>query len=224
MTDIELMNIQVEVLFKHNHLGRLTEINEPSKLQAPLFFLGRTKLGNIIRFNNELDHSMICKMNQYLTESDSKVDLATITTILKKEAPINNFWMGPAYVFPDNIKKPSSAIKITDGNKTFLQTFFPHLVNKLEWIQPCFVILKDGDAVSVCCSARRSSLAAEASLETVVTYRGRGFGLETATAWAMEIQKEKRIPLYSTAWDNFSSQSVAKKLNLHQYGIDLHIS
>lgn len=83
LTDLELMKIQAEVLFKHNQFGRMTEINESIYLQAPLFFLGRTKLGNITRYNTKLPNSMISDINQHFTESDSNVDLAKITTILK---------------------------------------------------------------------------------------------------------------------------------------------
>lgn len=61
-------------------------------------------------------------------------------------------------------------------------------------------------------------------METLKAYQGRGYGTETVIAWAREIQKEGLLPLYSTAWDNFPSQAIAKKLNLYKYGIDLHIS
>jgi hypothetical protein len=43
------MEIQAEVLFKHDKLGRITDINEPKPSEAPLFFLGRTKEGNVLR-------------------------------------------------------------------------------------------------------------------------------------------------------------------------------
>ncbi|MEC2525685.1 GNAT family N-acetyltransferase, partial [Bacillus thuringiensis] len=38
------------------------------------------------------------------------------------------------------------------------------------------------------------------------------------------IQEEKRIPLYSTSWDNYASQAVARKLKLIDYGMNLHIT
>jgi hypothetical protein len=49
--DYELMEIQTEVLFKIDNFRRITDINEPTEIVAPFFFLGRTKEGNVIRFN-----------------------------------------------------------------------------------------------------------------------------------------------------------------------------
>ncbi|MBQ3410927.1 MAG: GNAT family N-acetyltransferase, partial [Bacillus sp. (in: Bacteria)] len=37
------------------------------------------------------------------------------------------------------------------------------------------------------------------------------------------IQEKRRIPLYSTAGDNFSLQAVASKLKIINYGLNLHI-
>lgn len=40
---------------------------------------------------------------------------------------------------------------------------------------------------------------------------------------AISVKEEKRIPLYSTSWENFASQAVARKLKLINYGMGLHI-
>ncbi|WP_203290353.1 GNAT family N-acetyltransferase [Metabacillus sp. cB07] len=98
------------------------------------------------------------------------------------------------------------------------------MFEELEWRQPCFAIIEDGNAVSICCCARKSTIAAEASVETLYGYKGKGYGTENVIAWAIEVKKEKLKPLYSTAWDIFSSQSIAEKLGLQKYGVDLHLS
>lgn len=78
--------------------------------------------------------------------------------------------------------------------------------------------------VSVCCSARSTPVAAEGSVETLTEFQGNGYGTDVVTAWAIAIQEEKRIPLYSTSWDNYASQAVARKLKLIDYGMNLHIT
>ncbi|WP_081607758.1 GNAT family N-acetyltransferase [Brevibacillus borstelensis] len=51
-------------------------------------------------------------------------------------------------------------------------------------------------------------------------YRGKGYAIRVASSWANAIRQSQRIPLYSTSWENYSSQSVAKHLQLHFYGTD----
>ncbi len=94
----------------------------------------------------------------------------------------------------------------------------------MEWRQPYFAIVKNEKVVSICCSARSTPVAAEASVETLAEFQGNGYGTDVVTAWAISIQEENRIPLYSTSWDNFASQAVAKKLKLINYGMNLHIT
>ena len=78
-------------------------------------------------------------------------------------------------------------------------------------------VVEDGYAVSVCFCARRSDTAAEAGLETVAAFRGRGLGSQVAAAWAWAVLASGRVPLYSTSWENGASLAVARKLGLAAY-------
>jgi hypothetical protein len=218
------MEIQTEVLFKIDSLMRITEINEPTKLVAPFFFLGRTKEGNVIRFNKTYPEFDKAKILELVNNNQTNIELGKLIINVSKLKPISNIWMGPAYVFPKEFNMTSKAIKITNDNKDLLQTGFPNLIKEFEWRQPIYVIIQDGIAVSVCCSARKSTRGAEASVETLESYQGFGYATSSVIAWAIEVKKAGLQPLYSTAWDNFSSQAIAKKLNLYKYGVDLHIS
>ncbi|EJR25944.1 hypothetical protein IK7_04954 [Bacillus cereus VD156] len=60
-------------------------------------------------------------------------------------------------------------------------------------------------------------------METLAEFEGTGYGTDVVTAWAISIQEERRIPLYSTAWDNFALQAVVSKLKIINYGMNLHI-
>jgi hypothetical protein len=219
------MEIQAEVLFQYDKSGRIQQINEPLKMNAPLFFLGRTKDGNVTKFHSALSNTKISEIKKVIAEDSTNVNLSKLINIFKSSTqPIKNLWIGPAFVFPGNINRPSGVIKITKENQHLLLEGFPTIFEQLEWRQPCFGIIEDGFVVSVCCSARRSSSAAEASVETMEEYRGRGYGVQTAIGWANALQEKGFIPLYSTSWDNFSSQAIAEKLKLYSYGIDFHIS
>jgi predicted GNAT family acetyltransferase len=85
------------------------------------------------------------------------------------------------------------------------------------------MVTENNIAVSVCFSARNSDKAVEAGVETLEDYRGKGYAIRVASSWAQAIRQSQRIPLYSTSWDNYSSQSVAKRLQLHFYGTDISI-
>ncbi|SFC94551.1 GNAT acetyltransferase [Bacillus sp. OV322] len=202
----------------------MTEINEPISSPAPLLFLGRTKEGSILRFNVSFPKKTLLEVIQMVNQNPANTDIGKIVSSINKVKNISNIWMGPAYIFPENFNRISSDIKITNENKGALLSNFPNLLYQYERRQPIFAIKENGSAVSVCCSAKRNDKAAEASVETLEAYRGKGYAMECTIAWVKEIQKIGGHALYSTAWDNFRSQAIAKKLNLYQYGMDLHMS
>lgn len=224
LSNFELMSIQTEVLFSHNRFGKITSINEPESTVAPRFFLGHTKDGTIRRYRFDLPNVLINEIEELFTNHPNHIDLAKIMHILSGEQPIHKIWIGPAFVFPNKLDNPIRAIKITETNKELLQYSFPNLLHQLKWRQPCFVILENEMIASICCSARSTTIAAEASVETLVSFQGKGYGYNVVAAWAKAVQEEGRIPLYSTSWDNFASQAVAKKLKLINYGTDIHFS
>jgi len=227
LSDYELMEVQVSVLFKNNEAGRLTSINEPGTKSAPRFFLGNTKQGNVEKYHETLDENVINELKQVVgkapwLDAPNKVNIAEIIHVLSKVRPLEHVSIGPAYVFSDVRNSSTQAIRITQSNKELLRQYFSDFFEDVNYGQPFFAIVQNKTAVSVCCSSRETSIAAEASLHTAKDFRGRAFGMDVAIAWAVEVQKQGRIALYSTAWNNHSSQAVARKLKLRQYGVDLH--
>jgi predicted GNAT family acetyltransferase len=89
--------------------------------------------------------------------------------------------------------------------------------------QPCLAIVDHGRLASLCYSARNTPVAAEAGVDTLEEFRGRGYAPAVVAAWARAVRREGRVPLYSTSWDNLASRSVARKLGLVMYGADFSI-
>ncbi|MGE6402513.1 GNAT family N-acetyltransferase [Bacillus cereus] len=224
LSELELIAIQAEVLFVHNQVGKMICVNEQGNSKAPRFFLGRTREGNIKRYHYNLDSEMISKIEKLILECSNHIEIAKIIKVLNDERTVENIWVGSAYMFPNNLNKPTRAIQITEKNKEFLRENFPNLIEQMEWRQPYFAIVENEQVVSICCSARSSPEASEASVETLAEFQGNGYGSDVVTAWAISVKEEKRIPLYSTSWENFSSQAVARKLKLIKYGMNLHIT
>jgi hypothetical protein len=223
LSDLELMERHINVLFKNDESNRMTVVNEPPYDVAPRIFIGSTRLGNVIRFSDTLDERLVKKLERVI-DHDTGVDIGAIIGVLSSDRQINHFWTGPSFYFPDVRDRTSKAIRITEINKKCLKQNFPRTYEEFERRQPCFAIIENEKAVSVCCSARQTCEAAEASVATIENARGKNYALDVSNAWATELQNQGRTALYSTSLDNYASRSVARKLHLVQYGTDLHMS
>ncbi|MCM0005093.1 MULTISPECIES: GNAT family N-acetyltransferase [Bacillus cereus group] len=221
LSELDLIAIQVEVLFVHNQVGKMKYVNEQGNPKAPRCFLGRTREGSITRYHCDLDDETVGKIEKLIREPSNHIEIAKIIHVLNEERTVKNIWMGPAFMFSNNLHKPTRTIQITEKNKELFRENFPNLIEQMEWRQPYFAIVKNEKVVSICCSARSTPVAAEASVETLAE---NGYGTDVVTAWAISIQEENRISLYSTSWDNYASQEVARKLKLINYGMNLHIT
>lgn len=223
LTHLELMEHHVNVLFKHDREKRLLVVNEPPYDVAPRIFIGATKLGSVVRFSNSLDAAIVEKLEQVMGRNPT--NLGEIIKVLSLDGVFNHLSFGPAYVFPEiRDRTCTKVIKVTEENRVLLEPDFPYTFEDFDYKQPCFVIVENNMVVSICCSARQTSKADEASVFTHENYRGRAYGVQVTNAWASEVQKQGRIALYSTTWDNFASQSLARKLQMVQYGTDIIIS
>ena len=229
MSDLELLKQQIETLFLHDD-GRLLCVNEPDKPAAPRFFLGRTLQGNVWRFRRNLPEEVVralgalARLEPVSERLEAEpVYLRAFQNVLHEHGAVQQVWSGPAYRFPKSFRSAQhlGVVQVTDANANVLSDF-PYQETMLEAVQPCVALLQGGQAVSVCCSARTSAGAAEASLETLGAFRGRGYAAAVVTSWAAAVRAAGRTPLYSTSWDNPGSQGVAKKLGLKMYASDLH--
>lgn len=220
---LELMSIQAGVLYIYDHAGRITRINEPTNQPAPRFFWGQTVAGRIVRFRSDVPNHVVHDILQFMDQGDSTEQLANVIRTLEKDREIRGLWMGPAFTFHETVKGYTGATLVTEDNKYCLEPGFPTLLSELKFREPCFMVTENNMAVSVCFSARSSDKAAEAGVETLNDYRGKGYAMRVTSSWAQAIRQSQRIPLYSTSWDNYSSLSIARRLRLHQYGMDISI-
>ena len=119
---------------------------------------------------------------------------------------------------------PDDVVFLNQENiQSFLPDAFSWLAQEISYVLPCAAVIQNGQAVTICRSVRISNEAAEAGLETLSVYRGRGYAGLAVMAWARAVRKEGRMPLYSTSWDNIASQQVAKKLGLRWYGVNFSV-
>ena len=232
-SNIELMKIQVEVLFTRDENGCLQRINEPAGdvTPAPRFFFGYTNEGSICRFRQDLPDNIVTQLKEVAAIEPMPMNSLKIPSvhgqfkeILQSHAPIERVWVGPAYRFPEQIAPPPNVVRLSCTNAGLLKGDFAEMVSELNSYQPYLAIVEDSQAVSICRSVRSSSRAHEAGVDTLIGYRRRGYATSVVAAWALAVRALNRIPLYSTSWDNTASQGVARRLGLVQYGVDYHVT
>jgi RimJ/RimL family protein N-acetyltransferase len=228
-SDKELIEIQVATLYRLEEKGRLLSINDENLGQAPRFYLGLTREGNIARFRHDLPDDLVEELTDAVAREPVHADLPErpilfdlYRELLERHAPAENRWTGPAYVIPPQVIVPSEVVRITAENSDLLKETFPDVVGRLDSRAPVIAVVEDGVAVSVCLSSCVSAKAHESGVETVQEYRGRGYAGKVVAAWAELVRNLGRIPFYSTDWDNRASQRVAEKLGAVAFGLDFH--
>ncbi|HZU77425.1 MAG TPA: GNAT family N-acetyltransferase [Dehalococcoidia bacterium] len=227
MDDGELMGIRIETSFVFDGRGRMLRCNEPDETPAPRLLLARTRDGDLYRFGHTLPDALAQRLGEVLARELPAGDvrappagLALLRELLASYAPIADEGGGPAYHFPNELALPREVRPITAADAPLVRETFPW-VTLAGW-QPCFAVVRDGAAVSVCFSARMGARAAEAGVNTLPEFRGRGYAAAVTAAWGAAIRARGLIPLYSTSWDNLASQGVARRVGLQMFGADMH--
>jgi RimJ/RimL family protein N-acetyltransferase len=233
LSDLQLLDLQIDALFTHDAAGRISFANELGGDRAPRFFFGRTREGNRWRVRDDLPAALVQQLNGLAADEPVHDDLraeprhlAAFRAALGTMHEVQSPYTGPAYRFPEVLSALTTTTQLAYADL--------HLLGPMGWNinaeaagfaarVPYLAIVADGAVVSVCFCARITGRAAEAGLETAAEYRGRGYGPAIVVAWAQAIRASGRIPLYSTSWDNLASQAVARKLGLVQYATDLSL-
>src|SRR5688572_12019360 len=59
LSDLELMELNVAALYRHDARGRMLAENEPGDFPAPRLYVGLTSGGNLWRFRHDLPDSLV---------------------------------------------------------------------------------------------------------------------------------------------------------------------
>ena len=227
------MEIHVETLFTSEDNGRLRGINDPDGETgpAPRFFFGHTSEGWMCRFRHDLPENVVASLKKVAAGEPMLMDARRLPRghrqfedILQSHAPVEQVWAGPAYRFPDRIDPPANVVRLSCENAGLLRGSFAKMVPELDSGQPWLAAIEDSRAVSICQTVRSSWRAHEAGVDTLETFRRRGYAVSAVAAWALAVRALALVPLYSTSWENLASRGVARRLGLIQYGVDYHVT
>ena len=230
---LDLADLHLDALYERDAAGFITASRDPD-VTPPWFHLVRTPGGNRWLLGARVEPAQRERLTSILSVqppisdcSDAQAhppDLETIRAALAEHAPQVHDYRGPAFFFPDQLPTANRAELLADLREASREGPFAWLRHAGEASLPIAVVRADnGDVVSVCYSARSTSAAAEAGVDTVEEYHRRGYGSMAVLAWAAAVRQAGRVPLYSTEWENIASLALVSRLGLICYAEDLHI-
>ena len=232
LTDLQLIDIEIDALFTHDTRRRIVRVNEHDGEPAPRFFFGRTRQGNVWRVRHDVPQHIAQRLETLAAAEPVGDDLhlppvrfdAMHDALGVARPPADEYEL--SYRFPDELPDSAGAIRITPENVSLLDRLVGDVADAREGLDHGVIwtaMMANGAAVSHCYSCRLTDRAAEAGVETLEDYRGRGYAPAVVAAWARAVRETGRIPFYSTSWDNTASQAVAGKLGLVQYAMSIDL-
>jgi RimJ/RimL family protein N-acetyltransferase len=230
--DFALALRRVDALFTRDRQGDLLTLNElepvPPPAPAPRIYLGVTSGGIARAYRHDVPAALrvsideLCERAELLAHPREEM-LPALREVLAAHMPGEDWELstGPAFVFPDILPVSTGVTFVEPGHEGLLAEHFPFTATWLRERWPCYAIIVDDRAVSVCYSARRTGAVAEAGVDTAEAFRGRGYATLVTIAWANAIRAAGITPIYSTSDGNLASRAVARKLGLREFGWDV---
>ncbi len=214
----DLAQLQLDTLFVSDADGFLLHTREPNATPAPRLFMVRTpeSVAWAVRADAPPEIAELAAQERPVSDlRGAPMHVARYVELLGGAVD-----SGPAYVFPDDIDIGAGAELVRDP-RVLPSSFTP---DEIEGRSPIYAVIQGDAAIALCHCARRSDVAAEAGVFTSAEFRGRGYAPTVTAAWAAQVRASGRLPLYSTSWQNTSSQRVAAKLRLRMYAADFSVA
>jgi hypothetical protein len=228
---LQLLELQLEVLFRLDERGRMTELNQSGTTPAPRVFLGRTAQGNLCRTRADLPSALADELEAIAAEEPVVEEFGEPPAVserlreaLAAHAPVTSEYRGPAHLLPRIESTPSNVISLDQTNAELLKPGFPSFFEDFVNSLPVSAVVEGDRAVSICCAARSGSGGSEAGVETLPEFQRRGHGLAVTAHWAHQVQRSGRLALYSTWWGNAASLALVRRLGGRLYAEDFHLT
>lgn len=211
--------------------GQLTATRDPVPQPASRLFLGRSSEGNVWATRSDVDPATrdelhrLCAAEPVLAAPRAELTPACRERVRELLAPVAVEYRGPAYVLPERPPHDPRAREVSADERSVWIEAFPWLAEEFTAVAPVVIAFEAGRAAAIChtprgCTAR----AAEAGVETLEAFRGRGLATAAVACWARAIQRTGRLALYSTSWENAASRAIARRLSARLYGEDWHLT
>lgn len=204
LSEKELLTLQLDCLFTYEG-DRMVRVNEPwgNSEPAPLLAVGQTTQGEILyRFGKYAPQAVIQKTRDLL----NPLQFSTLAA----ELHAKRFCQESCFYFPAFATPTGDCRLLSADDKQILAATFKDCVEEIETAQPYVGFFCDGKIVSICRSVRKGN-AHEAGIETLPSYRRRGYAQLVLNDWTAAVQKQGLVPLYSALSENTASIRLARK-------------
>lgn len=217
--------LQLQTLFVLREDGRILSTREPNPSHGPTFSLVRGPTECAWAVHADVPDELAGRLVALSCEEPPTHEFEAAPVHAQRYIALagESVSAGPVFLFPSTVPTHADIVTVTDLSQ-LERNFRGWTAEELPGCAPILAVLQDGHAVSVCFSARRSAVAAEAGLETTAAFRGQGLGPRVTAAWGAATRAAGRLPLYSTSWSNRASLAVARKLSLETCASDWSLS
>lgn len=236
LDDLAMARLRVDALFTRDARGDLVRINElepdPPPGPAPRVYLALTTAGIVRAWRHDVPLALRAAIDRLCDDQPAALEsvddfVSRLEQTLSRHDVSHtpgDIATGPAFTFPESLPDAAGASLMQPGQEALLAATFPITETWLRACWPFHAMLVDGQAASICYSARRTAHVAEAGVDTAPEYRGRGYAALATAAWAQAIRTAGITPVYSTSADNHASRAVARKLGLREIAWDVQVT
>ena len=128
------------------------------------------------------------------------------------------------FILPEDELPTGDATLVTQNNAYVLHPGFnlkgANWMEDLDANQPCYAVIEEDQAVSVCQTVRCSTSGIEPGVKTLEDYRRRGYAKRAVAAWCQIARQEEVAVFYATGWSNEASFSLANSLGFKQFAME----
>lgn len=226
-SDFQLLQLHAAMSYSLDSSNRLLHINDGLRSNAPRFWFGSSKLGNLWFCNRDVSIEAALALDELCAQEEPLSNSASYPIgrplILEALNSPEESYCGPLYVFPYNATTPEGVVELNKDNSELLGEELQDWKDAAGQM-PCVVSLETGIAASVCASSLISNSAQAAGLETAPSHRKKGHALKATLGWASLVQRQGAMAFYGTRWGNLASQRVAEQLGLRQFGWEFYVN
>lgn len=246
--DGELLATKVATYVTLTESGRIRYRTTPDQAPGPLLYLAGCDSGNVVCIREDIgeetaraiealaeDEPPLRDRDSTPVHSDDYVDL------LSREAKVQQWNSGLVYTFPDDFRYNHDVNLVRsdtpEGDRLvarFAEQGMPEelvaqgFVDTSEFWAPWCMAFDGDEIASIAFTVGRgpasADVSAEAGVNTMPRFRGRGFASAATAGWASHHSIRGRTLFYSTQRANAASQRVAERLGLRFIGASFTVT